>query len=90
MDFRFNLDKAILLKEERNIDLEEVISLLQNNQVVKILDNPNYPHQVIFVLFYQEYALAVPCVKEGENEYFIKTAYPSRKLNKDLSLKEED
>ena len=51
--------------------------------VVDLLDNPSvqYPHKKIALIEIDEYIVAVPYVREG-NEVFLKTAFKNRKQNK--------
>ena len=54
-------------------------------EVLDIVDHPNkrkYPNQRVFILEINEYVYYVPFV-EDENEVFLKTIIPSRKLKKD-------
>jgi len=84
MNFKWNLEKNKLLKEERGVCFEDVVSLIQEEMVVDIVKHPNvdrYPHQKIYIVCLQNYVYLVPYVKEN-NEIFLKTIIPSRKMNK--------
>ncbi len=82
--YSWNNEKNELLKKsERNISFEVVVSAIQNNQVLEIIDNPssNHSNQKCYVLEVNDYAYLVPFV-ENENEIFLKTIFPSRKHKK--------
>jgi hypothetical protein len=53
-------------------------------RILDIVDNPNkkrYPNQKAFIMEINEYVFYVPFV-EDENEVFLKTIIPSRRLKK--------
>jgi uncharacterized DUF497 family protein len=74
--------KARKLLNERNISLEEIAELLMNRQFYEILEHPQRPDQMIFVLSYKNYVHAVPFVLDAQGAIVLKTAYPSRKHHK--------
>ena len=47
-----------------------------------ILENPSRPNQSIFVLDIEGYVWVVPFVMDSAGDIVLKTAYPSRKMNK--------
>ncbi len=77
----YNEEKRLKLMKEREIDLEEVKKILQNNGVIATIENNNYPNQKIFVILYKGYHCWVPFVV-SEETVFLKTAYLSRKLKR--------
>lgn len=82
--YNWNSEKNELLKaSERNISFEVVVSAIQNNQVLEIIDNPSSNHykQKCYVLDINEYVYLVPFIEKG-NEVFLKTIFPSRKHKK--------
>ena len=82
--FVWNDEKNILLKKERNISFEEIVLAIESNYLVDILKNPNeekYPKQKIFVVNIFDYFYMIPFV-ENDDEIFLKTIIPSRKLTK--------
>ncbi len=84
-------DKNSLLKETRNISFEEVVLSLANNKLLEIVEHPNkqkYPNQRMSIVEVRDYAYIVPFV-EDEEEYFLKTIYPSREATKKYLSKEE-
>ena len=61
-----------------------VLDKLLNGKIIARKSHPNnekYPNQKIFVLEIKEYISYVPFV-EDDNEIFLKTIIPSRKLHK--------
>jgi hypothetical protein len=82
--YAWNLEKNDLLKEERGISFEEVVLSIQLGNEVDIFDHPNqarYPGQKISVVLIEDYAYLVPFM-ETEEEIFLKTIIPSRKVTK--------
>ena len=80
--FSWNQEKNVKLKRERGIGFEDVIFQINRGEVLDIVDNPNkekYPNQRVFIMDINEYVYYVPFV-EDENEIFLKTIIPSRKL----------
>ena len=84
MNFKLNIEKNELLKKERNVCFEDVVSLIYEDKVVDIIKHPNkvkYPNQKIYIVILHNYVHIVPFVKD-EDEIFLKTIVPSRKMNK--------
>ena len=82
---RWNEEKNQLLILERNLSFDMVLDLLEKEDILGIEPHPNrekYPDQRIFILRINGYVCYVPFV-ESEEEIFLKTIIPSRKLNKD-------
>ncbi len=85
----YNYKKNSLLKRERGIGFEDVILSLENGDLLDDISHPNkdkYPDQDIFIIFIRikDYVYLVPYV-ENEDEIFLKTIIPSRKMNKKYS-----
>lgn len=82
--FSFSPEKNAKLIELRGISFEEIISVIENDEILDILDHPNkekYPHQKIYVIELHGYAYLVPFVEDGNN-VFLKTAFPNREATK--------
>ena len=82
----YSYEKNTLLKKERGIGFEDVILSLEYGDLLDDISHPNkekYPSQDIFVIFIRikDYVYLVPYV-ETEDEIFLKTIIPSRKMNK--------
>ena len=77
----WNIEKAKKLKEERNIELEKIAIMIEENKYLDVRVVPNHPYQKMFIIDYDEYIVCVPFVEDG-NKLFLKTAYRNRKTNK--------
>jgi hypothetical protein len=85
--FDYSLDKDALLRSERGVDFDVVISKLREQVELIITPHPNfekYPNQVVFEILIQDYVYCVPAVKTSDG-YFLKTIYRSRKATKAYS-----
>ncbi len=81
-------EKNEILKRERGISFEEIAYLIESGQVIGIEENPGYPSQRIYVLEIKNYAIVVPYVGNND-DFFLKTAFPSRKYTQKYGLKGE-
>lgn len=82
--FDWSEEKNEILKRDRNISFEDVITAIQNDGILDILKHPNaekYPNQFIFYIKINDYVYTVPFV-EDKNKYFLKTIYPDRVATK--------
>jgi len=79
----WNEDKNILLKNDRGLWFEMAEELISKNEILDVIDHSNdkYLHQKIFILKIKGYLCKVPFV-EINNEIFLKTIYPDRRLKK--------
>ena len=82
MKIIWDKDKEKKLLRERKISLSEIGDMLMSNQFIEILENPQHPNQLIFILSYKNYTHAVPFIINNEGAIVLKTAYPSRKYHK--------
>ena len=84
MNFKWNEEKNKTLKIDRGIGFEDVMSVINENKVLDIIEHPNidkYPTQSIYIVGLMGYVYMVPFVVEDEY-IFLKTIIPSRKMNK--------
>lgn len=78
---RWNPEKNIILKKERDVCFEDVLES-------EILDdiphfNPSkYPNQSILVVNIRDYTYYVPYVTEEDGSLFLKNIIPSRSFHK--------
>ena len=82
---RWNPEKSLSLKAERDVSFEEVLSAVAQSGLITVMDHPNraiYGHQKMFVVAIRDYAYLVPFV-ESETEIFLKSIMPSRKATRD-------
>lgn len=81
---RFDKEKNKLLKETRDIGFEDVLLCITEGKVIDDLDHPDqekYKGQKLLVIEIKGYVHIVLYV-ETDDEIFLKTIIPSRKLNK--------
>ncbi len=82
--YNWNDEKNKILKKERGISFEMIISSIANGNLLDVLEHHNkdkYPGQKIFVVKVLEYVYLVPFI-ETKTELFLKTIIPSRKATK--------
>ena len=81
--FNWNDEKNQLLKNSRGLSFEEVEKIIKDGGIIDIIDNlkDKYSNQRIFIIKVQGYLCQVPFV-EDEEEIFLKTIFPDRKLKK--------
>jgi hypothetical protein len=74
---------SLLLGNETRggVGFEECVAAIEDNRILDIVENENYPGQKMYVLDINSYAYVVPFV-ESEDEIFLKTMFPSRKFTK--------
>jgi len=83
---RWNEEKNQLLIVQRGLSFEMVLDKLEKKDIIARRSHPNktkYPDQYIFILKLKEYICYVPFI-ENDEEIFLKTIIPSRKLKKSL------
>lgn len=82
--FAWDPEKNEKLKAERGIGFEEIQKAVESGSSVRIIKHPNqdrYSNQKIFVVSINNYVYLSPFV-EDEEEYFLKTLFPSSKATK--------
>ncbi len=72
------------LKENanRSVCFEDILAAIESGGLLDDIEHVNvgkYPHQRMFVVLFNDYVYGVPYVFNDE-EIFLKTVYPSRKL----------
>jgi len=83
---RWNEEKNQLLQLQRGLSFEMVLDRIEQGKILARRHHPDrekYPHQFIFVMKLRGYVCYVPFV-ENDEEIFLKTIIPSRKLNKEF------
>ncbi len=91
--FDWNLEKNLLLQQERDVSFEEVVTAVDEGRVVDDAPHPNaklHPNQRMMVVIIEDYCYLVPYV-EDEEKRFLKTIIPSRRATKKylIHVKEE-
>lgn len=77
---RWSERKDAWLRANRNVSFEQIVSVLLENGPEAILENPAREGQKVFVARIQGYAWVIPFIEESDDSIFLKTAYPSRKM----------
>lgn len=70
------------LLNERGISFDEISEIILRKGYLDILENPSRPSQQIFVIKFNNYIYNVPFIIDSQSNIILKTAFPSRKLNK--------
>ena len=78
----YNKNKAIKLRFERNIEIEDIIDIIINKKYLDILEHPKREGQLIFILKYKDYIHVVPFIIDEDDNIIIKTVFPSRNFYK--------
>ncbi len=85
--FKWSAEKNELLKKTLNrISFEDVVFTIENQGTLDDIEHPSRPNQRIFVIEHGQHIYGVPYV-ESEDEIFLKTAFPSRKLRTQYAKK---
>lgn len=85
IEFDWNKEKDLLLKQERWISFDEVVERISEYGILDFVPHSNqekYPHQRRIVFVYKEYIYYIPCVMRW-TALFLKTIIPGRKLKKE-------
>ncbi len=83
---RWNEQKNQLLQIQRKLSFEMVLDKIEKKEILARRSHPDkdrYPHQYIFIIELNGYICYVPFV-ENDEEIFLKTIIPNRKLNKEF------
>lgn len=82
--YLFCSQKNLKLKLERNISFEEIISAINDGQLLDVINSnkAKYKNQNIYVVYAKKYVYLVPYVKDKEGNIFLKTVIPSRKAKR--------
>ena len=89
---RWNEEKNQLLITQRKVSFDMVLDKMENYEILARRshpDNKRYPNQYIFVVELNGYICYVPFV-ESDEEIFLKTIIPSRKLEKEFKGAKDD
>ncbi len=82
--FEWSEEKNKKLMKERNVSFEMIIICIKNGDILDKIKHPNerkYPNQYIYIIKIDDYAYAVPFVKDAK-KIFLKTIIPDRRLTK--------
>ena len=84
--FDRSTDKNRQLIDQRGISFESIVSIIEQDGLLDVLEHPNqnrYPGQLIYVVEIDEYLYLVPFVTQPDGTRFLKTIIPSRKATRD-------
>jgi len=84
MVFDWDKDKNRKLKEERNIQFEDIVVAIQNGGLIRKIKHTNperYSDQELLLVLLNNYVYVIPAVPT-EKGFFLKTIYKSRKYTK--------
>jgi len=80
---RWDEEKNERLERERHVSFDRIAEVNSGERYLGILKHPVRAHQRLFVIELDGHVWAVPYVIEADGEtIFLKTAFPSRKLNR--------
>ena len=81
--------KNTILKAEREVGFEDVLTAIDEGKLLDDIPHPNqkqYKKQRILIVNINGYAFLVPYIEDDE-KYFLKTIYPSRKFTRKYLLR---
>lgn len=84
MNIIWDEEKSTKLKTERGISLDEIAVLILRKKYVDIVRHPKRAGQWMFLMPINEYIHVVPFAIDGDGNFVLKTAFPSRKFHKRL------
>lgn len=90
--YEWNDAKNDLLKQERHVSFEAVVTAVHDGRVLADREHPDkkrYPHQRVLIVDIDNYAYVVPYVKKDDQTIFLKTIIPSRVETKKYLRREE-
>lgn len=87
MNIIWDEEKSSKLKRKRGVSLEEVAALIMEKKYVEIVKHPKRAEQRMFLIPINGYIHVVPFVIDDENNFVLKTVFPSRKFHKKYGVK---
>jgi uncharacterized DUF497 family protein len=84
MNYQWNEEKNALLKAERGIGFEDIVTAILEGAIIDIIQHPNkekYPDQMIYIVEVLEYIYMIPYVR-NDQEIIFNTIIPSLKMKK--------
>ena len=84
--FGWSAEKNRQLTEQRGVSFEGVLSAMEQDGLVDVLEHPNqdrYAGQLIYVVEIDNYLYLVPFVTQPDGTRFLKTIIPSRRAMRD-------
>jgi hypothetical protein len=78
---RWNPEKDLWLQAHRGVSFQDIATCILSDDLIDMFENPSRDGQEAFVIRFRDYIWVVPFVLEKDDSVFLKTAYPSRKMN---------
>ena len=78
---RWNPEKDLWLQAHRGVSFRDIATCILSDDLIDMIENPSRGGQEAFVIRLRDYIWVVPFVLEKDDSIFLKTAYPSRKMN---------
>ena len=78
---RWSAEKDLWLQEHRGVSFQEIATCILSDSLVDMIEIPSRNGQEAFVVRFRKYIWVVPFIVETDSTIFLKTAYPSRKMN---------
>ncbi len=78
---RWSAEKDIWLQEHRGVSFQDIATCILSEDLVDMVQNPSRAGQQAFVIRFRKYIWVVPFVLGKDDSIFLKTAYPSRRMN---------
>jgi uncharacterized DUF497 family protein len=82
-------EKDEKLRKERGVCFEEVVERIVTNEILDVLEHRTRKNQKILVIALEGRIHAVPFFWDEDGNIFLKTIYPSRKLQRRYGKKQE-
>ena len=78
---RWDAEKDLWLQGHRGVSFQDIATCILSDALIDMIENPSRGGQEAFVIRFRGYIWVVPFVLEDNESIFLKTAYPSRKMN---------
>jgi hypothetical protein len=78
---RWSADMDLWLQEHRGVSFQDIAACILSDNLVDMIENRERGGQQAFLIRFRDYIWVVPFVFEEGESIFLKTAYPSRKMN---------
>lgn len=80
MEIKWNENKNNLIKQTHGVSFEQVVAEISAGRFIGPEENPNHEGQKRIIVKIDEYPVIVPFVITEDGDWFLKTAYLSRKM----------
>ena len=73
----YDKNKAIKLRFERHIEIEDIVDIIIEKKYIDILEHPKREGQQIFILRYKDYIHVVPFIIDKDDNIIAKQYSPA-------------